>query len=449
MSRTRALITTAALAAGLVAPLAATATAAEAAPTRTVVRTVSYGDKPVTVPKGKRLALRFEGRRGDLVTLSGVSPARIHLVLSGPRRRQLDAGWDDSGVFRLPRTGTYTFRVGPQRYATQTVGLLKVRVHAVEVDGAVRVPKSRRGYIDMASVRLDGGDRVTVDDGRELNLVYGPGHTFGSFSGEHVLLRPGHRVLASDDSYSTDLEAAAGTTLLRVRSGHRVTVASAVDVTAQPDGPQVTVAPERRMAREYVVGLDGSADDLVYLDTVSGPGLAEQSTQLDRWETPVDTLVSGVRPVSPSLVLPTTGHHEISTVTTAVGGSTPAVTRLRKGIRVAALTPDGPAVDLAFDGSGTRLYSLATAAGLRLEATSEVPPGQAWKVEMGPSNPSTCGADPYGPLGCGENGFIAVSDTRPTGTSTGFSMPDPVVVAIPAPGTTGTVHLRLFSRAVG
>ena len=450
MSRTRSLAAAVALAcltSPLVTPPAA-ATTPVAARSGVVKKHVDYGSKAVKVAKGKRAVISFDGRRGDIVSLSGVATAQLRLYRKGHRVPQT---WRNGGYYRLPRTARFAFRVRAATYGSQRLGLVKARVHRVEVDGrAVTMPRKRRGYVDLAAVRLSDGDRVTVDDGRQDNRLYFPDGRYASYWGQHLLLRPGYDLRVSDDDWPIGGEVVRGTTLVRVLSGHRVTVASAVEVAAQPDGAPVALSAERRAQREYVFTFDGGADDLVYLDPTSGPGITSYTTLLDRWTTkPVDSPLSQVEPVSPSFVLPSAGTHEISTVSDALGGPVSATLRLRKGIRVANLAPDGPAVDFTFDGSGTRVYALATTIGQRLESTTtDLAAGETWIAEMSPRDPWSCGADPYGPLGCADNGYAFVSDTRPGGSSNGLNLEGPVVIARPAAGTTGTVSIRLLSKAV-
>ena len=450
MSRTHALVTAVTLAC-LASPLAAVAPAPAKAPAARsgVVKVhVHYGSKPVTVAKGTRAVIRFDGRRGDVVSLSGVAPAQLKLFRRGHRVRQT---WVNGGYYRLPRTARFAFRVRADKYRSQTLKLLKARVHRVEVDGrAVTTPRKRRGYVDLAAVRLRAGDRVTVDDGRDDNRLYLPDGRYETGWGRHLLLRPGHDLRVTDDNWPIGREVVAGTTLIRVVSGYRVTAASAVEVSVQPDGAPISLTPERRAQREYVFTFDGGVDDLVYLEPASGPSVTNYTSLLDRWTTgPVDSPISQVEPVSPSFVLPTAGTHELSTVSDTLGGTASATMRLRKGIRVADLTADGAPVTFTFDGSGTRVYALGTAIGQRLESsTTDLAPGETWIAELSPRDPWSCGADPQGPLGCGENGYAFVSETRTAGSSNGFNMENPVVVATPGAGATGTVRIRLLSQAV-
>lgn len=448
MSRTRTLVAAVALtclASPLVASVPAPAAPARQAPA--VERHVDYGDRAVNVPRGRRAVISFDGRRGDIVSLSGLTPAQLKLFRATHRVPQ---SWRDGGYFRLPRTATYEFRVRADKRNSRRLGLVKARVHEVEVDGrAVTVPRKRRGYVDLAAVRLEAGDRVTVDDGRADNRLFLPGGRYVSGWGQHLLLRPGHAIRVDDDNYPIGGDAVTGTTLVRVLSGHRVTAASAVEVTLRPDGSPATISAARRAQREHVFSFDAAADDLVYLEPVSGPHVTNYSSLLDRWtDSPVDSPLSQVEPVSPSFLLPGAGTHEISTVSERVGRSVSAAVRLRKGVRVAALQPDGPAVEFTFDGSGTRVYSLGGAVGQRLESTTAgLAAGETWIIEMSPRDPWSCGADPYGPLGCADNGYAFVSGTRPAGNNNGLQLGDPVVVAAPAPGTTGTVSVRLLSAA--
>lgn len=439
MTRTRTLAASILLA-GLATPLATTAEAAAgAAP---VVRAfVAYGDKAVTVPKNTRGVVRFHGRQGDMVSLSGIVPARARLFHAG---RRVDQRWDGGGLFRLPSTGAYAFRVGIQHYRAQEVGLLKVRLHRLETDGpAVRTPNQRRGFIDMAVVRMSRGDRITVDSKRTEQRVYlSNGDQCVGYGGP-LMLRTGHAIRVADDlSAICDAEAVRGRTLLRVRSGRRVTAASALEVAVRPDGDTVALSAERPAARELVFSFAGAADDLVYFDELGGPAVTRNGV-LDRWEAPVSSLLTTPADRGASFFVATSGPTEISTVTTAVRRHATAKVRLRKAIRVPDLVTDGPAVDVPFDGSGTRLYSVATGEGQRIESTNDVGPGQSWTVEMGPRAPWSCGQEPGGPMGCGDNGYLQVTDSIPSASSL-FYLRAPVAVAFPALGVTGTVSLKLL-----
>ncbi|MBS2937111.1 hypothetical protein KDN32_05070 [Nocardioides sp. J2M5] len=443
------LVTATAVAAVLLAPLTATtpvatAITATAAPRTTVVRLVEYGDKAVVVPKGRKGVVRFRGHRGDLVTLDGVRPARTRLLRSGTRLR---SPWDDSALFRLPRTGTYAFHVGVQRHQVQVVTLVKARVHRLPVDGAaVRTPKERRGYIDLGAVRIGAGERVTVDTGRTEQLVYQARGSSCSAFGGPLLLRTGHDVQVADDLGGIGCdEVRRGTSLVRLRSGHRATAASAVEVAVDPDGAPVTLSAPRKAAREVVLTFPATVDDYVYVEHQAGVPLVNRLSRLDRWGRTATPLLTDLDPSGAGFVAPTTGPSELSTVTSAIGGSTTTTVRVRTGVRAADLVPDGAAVDLTLDGSGTRVYSLATGNGVRLDATTrDLDPAESWRVEAGPLHPYFCGPDPSGPLGCSDNGFVALSGTELSATSV-FTLVGPVALATPAAGTAGTVSIRLLT----
>ncbi|QSR32133.1 hypothetical protein CFI00_16785 [Nocardioides sp. S5] len=452
MIRTRALVASV-LAAGLTTPLTAVAPYAAAAPgaaqstvassaaAAPVLRKfVAYGDEAVWTPKGSRLFLSFEGRRGDLVTTN-----RFARLFS--RGRAVRPAWEDSDLHRLPRNGRFTFRVPANRFARQEVSLVKARVHDLAVDGRALRTSNRRGYIDLAAMRLRRGDRVTVDSGRDEQRVYLPDGTSCVGYGGPLLLRPGHDIRVANDVSAVCDEALPGRTLVRVRSGRRVTAARAVEVAAQPDGAPVTVSAERRALREVVLTFDGAADDLVYVDDITGARLSDGDSALNRWGATHPGLISHSDGGSESFVIRTSGATEVSTVTDAVRGSRTATVRLRKGIRVADLVTDGPAFDIALDGSGTRLYSFAIGTGRRLESTSrDLGADEGWSVELGSRSPWTCGHEPGGPMGCADNGFAAVSASVPVATSY-FFLREPVAVALPAPGATGTVSLRLVTAS--
>lgn len=453
MIRARALVATVLLA-GLTTPLTATAAPAtsDAAPTAPAGRAqpaapptapvmrkfVAYGDKAVRVPKGSRLVLSFEGRRGDLVTAGW--DARLSF-----RGRAVPEAWESSDLFRLPSDGRFVFRVPRDRFGPQVVALVKARVHDLTIDGpALRTPKERRGYIDLAAFRLRRGDRVTVDSGRDEQRVYQRNADYCIGYGGPLLLRPGHHVRVNNDTVAVCDEAATGRTLVRVLSGHRVTVASALEVTVQPDGAPVTISAERKATRELVLTFDGTADDLVYLDEMDGLRITNGRSTLNRWEAArLGLLTGGDR--REGFVVASTGPTELSTVTDAVGGDRTANVRLRKAIRVPDLVTDGPAVDVVLDGSGTRLYALATGKGQRLESsTRDLGADEGWTVEVGPRSPSACGQEPGGANGCADNAFLALSSAVPAATAAMF-LRAPVAVAFGAPGATGTVSLRLVS----
>lgn len=452
MSRTRSLAATLALAC-LAAPLV-TATPTAASPTTTAARaaapvvrvTTSYGARAIKVPEGSRTFLRFAGRKGDVVTVDhgGRAPARLFR-----QGRAVRPTWVGGDLYRLPRDGRFTFRVAADNFGDQKVRLVKARVHALAVDGrALRTKKARRGYIDVVAVRLRSGDRVTVDTGRTEQRLYSPDGTFEVGYGHDLMLRPGHDMRVLDDASAVGGTVVRGTNLVRVRSGHRVTAASALEVPVTPDGDAVVVSAERRAARELVFTFEADSGDLVYFDEIDGPSVSAGRSMVDRWDGGATGLVSepaGAR----SFVVPTSGSHELSTVTDEIGGATSAVARLRKGVRMRDLVPDGPAVDFTLDGSGTRVYALATDSGQRLEATArDLAPDERWTITMGPRYPWSCGQEPGGPMGCADNFTASVSDAKPIANDPYLYVRQPVAVAYPAPGATGTVSLRLLSRAV-
>ena len=455
MSRTRPLVAVVLTLGSLAAPCLAaapttaapSASSARAAAAPAVRFTTSYGGRAVTVPEGSRAYVRFDGRKGDVVTVDdrGRAPARLFR-----RGRAVRPTWEDSAVYRLPRSGRFTFRVSANNGRDQKVRLVKARVHELAVDGRpVRTPRARAGYVDMVAVRLRDDDRVTVDDGRKEKRVYSPDGSYHVGYGRYLMLRPGHDMRVDNDAYPVDDEVVRGTSLVRVRSGHRVTAASALVTPVATDGAPTRVATDRKVARELVFTFDAAASDLVYFDVLDGPGVTHGWSVLDRWtDGPTISLVGEPADAPGSLVVATTGSHEISTVSTEIGGATTSTVRLRKAVRVSDLVPDGAAVDFAFDGSGTRVYALATDTGQRLETTTrDLAPGEAWTITAGPRDPWSCGQEPGGPMGCADNFTATVSDTAPT--VNGLLVRQPVAVAYPAVGTTGTVSLRLLRQTAG
>lgn len=203
--------------------------------------------------------------------------------------------------------------------------------------------------------------------------------------------------------------------------------------------------------REYVIAFDAAADDLVYRDSVSGPDPTNGSSLLNRFAGRVVPTLGQESGGVDSWVVQSPGAQEISTVTSTIRKQSPATVRLRKGVRMPDLVSDGPAVDFGLDGTGTLLYSLATGVGARLESTTTgMSAGGHWTVSMSRRAPWSCGAtdpDESGPLGCGDNGFIGISDAEPSnnadyGWATGD---DAVAVLVPEAGAARTVSVRLLS----
>lgn len=439
MLHTRSFVTGLALVAGLLLPVGAAESVA-AAPKEPVRRSVEYGDGAVKVPSGRKAVISFEGRKGDIVSLddSAARPARLYRAGHQVRRT-----WGAGGLWRLPRTGRFSFRA-PSYSTDRRVRLTKARVHTVEVDGSkVRIPKARRGYIDLAAVSLRPGHRVAVDDGRYDNRLYYSDGSSDSFWGNIILLRTGDPARTDDGGLSGRTDVVGGTVLVRVASGHRVRVASAAEATLTADGPPVLLAPVRKAAREYTFAFTGTAGQLVYLEQADGSALPNYYQALNRFGSRIVAADD-----AQSFVLPADGTYELSLVTDRIWSGDPASLRLRLGVRVGDLVPDGAPTTFTFDGRGSRLYSLATGPGIRVEATpADLGPGEHWRLLMGPRQAYRCQPDPSGPLGCGEHPYVDLSDLKPADNALfGAPMPaDAVAVATVAPGVTGSLSVRLWT----
>ncbi|MDR7252727.1 hypothetical protein J2X46_001703 [Nocardioides sp. BE266] len=437
MLRTRSLVTSLALLTGLLLPLAATESVA-APPSDPVRRSVAYGDGSVKVPAGRRAAISFEGRKGDLVSLDDNAALPARLYRAG---HKVPKTWGAGGLWKLPRTGRFTFRA-PTYSADRRVGLLKARVHEVAVDGRrVRTPRARRGYIDLAAFDLDRGDRVTVDDGRFDKRIYYRNGTSDAFRGNLLLVRTGHAARTNDGGYTGRAKVRPGTVLVRVRSGYRVSVAAATKIATTPDGAAVSLTPAHALAREYAFTFTGTAGQLVYLEQTDGSALPSYYQVLNRFGAEVQPTHG-----SQDFLLPADGTYELSLVTEEISAADPATLRLRLGVRLGDLVPDGAPTTFALDGSGSHLYSLATGAGIRLEATpSDLGPSEYWTLGMGPRHITTCSPDSADSLGCGEYPAINLSYDLTSANSWNL-LPlanDAVAVVAPAPGATGSLSVRL------
>jgi len=129
-----------------------------------LVRAVDYADGPVRPrPGGREVTLLLDGKRGHRVQLATkeAGPSSCNTTrLRGPSgvvKRQ------DSGLWRLPRTGRYRLELVPcWGWDLAYADLTRVRLVPLEVDGEPVTLRRRAGVVDLGMLDVPQTGRVMV-----------------------------------------------------------------------------------------------------------------------------------------------------------------------------------------------------------------------------------------------------------------------------------------------
>ena len=417
--------------------------AATRAPARKQVRR-AYGQGPVRTVPGRRYAVVFKGRKGDVVRLSPVSghqhgwfdPGGSRLV--GPKGRTVKPG--ASGFVRLPRKGTYRFRFTATTTRTQ---LVKRALRSAR-PGTVVAERARRGYQYVVDVRVPGARaRQVTFDGSAIERAFLRGKELEDpediWFHDDLLLVPGQR-LVRDGLRWSDVPARGGD-LLRVLlpAGEKVDVRAADlgERTLRVDGPAVdlpTTGPG------VVVKVPASATrDLPggFLDVLhSAPPLGEAVLAYG----PDGRLDQGSGLVS----VPATGETTLLVLRdSGTTASAPATLRLSSLAAAGQeVVLDGPAVQVPVSADGRRVLVPVRAETDDLtQLVVEGAPAGGWTATAGML---TSPLYPRGCNGCGELDRVSVDQL---GTSGWWFRPTrgrPWVLLSPLEGQrTGTFSVRL------
>lgn len=381
------------------------AAVASAAPdAEPVVKTVdrAYGGPAVKLAPGQGVDVRFQAHRGDQVMLdlqTGVDGAPCHgsqIVVDSRGRRALRiSGYMAARIVRMRVTGptVLSFRgscsyTGNEKPVPARAQLTKVRLRSVAVDGRTSVRAPRRGYLDVAHVRVasDGRDTLTMRD--EEGVA-----TIASASGSRVLV--GNRLSGQVGAHGISVEAERRYALTptswrfgaRLRRGQRVGLVVTESGFAESlrarehrvalDGPTLTLPAEP--GREHVLVYEATQQDDPYILPLGITPAQDYDLDDLRWGT-WSTYTGGAEPGDPSL-----RRTIVYSDADGAGPQTQQV-RMRRPVHTVDLVVDGGPVTFSSTESGTRFVATippSVARTVRLTASNASVTG-AWQVEVPP-----------------------------------------------------------------
>lgn len=417
-----------------------------------LVRAVDYADDPVRPrPGGRKVTLLLDGKRGHRVQLatkeagpSSCSTTRLRGP-SGVVKRQ------DSGLWRLPRTGRYRLELVPcWGWDLTYADLTRVRLVPLEVDGEPVTLRRRAGVVDLGMLDVPQTGRVMArawatgypwsriirPTGESLRY-YGASLTYfengqyfhNGFNDIADTVTPGRHLLVPAEKY---LVASAST---------------ALTTAVIPEGPAAVLDDGGVPGRERAFSFTGAAGTFYYPDD-----------ELPSWQSGGSGELVGpdgavVRDWNEQRgwLLPADGTYTLyvapSIADTRAG--TPVTMRVRQAVSVPAMQygtasrftiaePDRWVV-ATLDVPAPPYSHLFSAAGSTMTGS--------WEAILGLPVTNRCPPDPHGPLGCGENWFATVRDTvGETVYFPGTGVPPHVVVLRPGAGVTGAVDLTVGPR---
>lgn len=396
---------------------------------------VEYGDPPVKLKPGQRARLSFEGRRGDIVRLTGFGHANGTLVALRTAGREVRAKWGD--YYRLGADRRYSFavRVPSDHVYSSRLLLEKLELRTLTRNGRpVRFDKTRRGFRPAVSFDLTAGKRTmittpaygaTVLTGHHEQLVYGDpifevGQRLASARGDGFggsPLRPGEVIV------------------LAGRSGTVRAIDSEV-VPVTLDGASATVKAGRS-SQEVAVRFSASAGQLVRLSSVPATALVSPTMY-----GPTQTISSA------GGIIWRVAEEGVQTVSVFPEPGTGVDVRVATVTRIGSMTADGPALRFAAREPGRWVYADVNGGYVpALTATESMfTPGVAWSATLTPRSGHNC-LMPQGPNGCGEQAGGTVTETSPQAQS--YFPLDPaggfVILEVP-PGASGSVDLQVTKR---
>ncbi|WP_210651927.1 hypothetical protein [Nocardioides sp. SYSU D00065] len=415
-------VTAAAMLPLLVGTGGAPATGASVLAVKKVVR--AYGGAPVLLEARQGVDVAFRARRGDRVLLevrsrtSAIAPCFGTQTLADGRGRRT-ARIDGSGsasIMRVRTTGRVVLRFrgvcSTNRGQTPhdvRVQLTKVRLREVERDGRTSVRGARRGFLDVAYVRVGSDGRDT------LTLRSRDGSAQQPSRGATVL---GDRIDASSGGGSISVEAgqryALDHSIPRPRRGPRLAPGTRVGLVVEESGyaeslrarehrvelddPAITLPAEP--GREHVLSYAATAEDRPYVIPVGTP-VGQGSDLDDPWWSPWQTYSGFADPDDPAR------RRTVFASDPDGGGPEDLRVRVRRTVRVPDLVVGGEPVTFASTDPGTRFVTTipAHAVGpVRLSA-SDVSTTGRWQTW---SPPVVCSRDcSYPGLSVGSDDLVA------------------------------------------
>lgn len=410
----------------------------------------AYGDGAVFLEPRQGVDIEFRATRGDRVMLevnsreydAGTPCFGTQTLIDGRGTRT--ARIEGVGAARIMRVrtsgrtvlrfrGLCAFNKGQDPHPVR-VQLTKVRMREVKQDGRTPVEASRRGYLEVAYVRVarDGRDTLTlrtrggsaqyVPRGR---VVVGNRVTTRSFT-SGISVEAGSRYALTQTTWRYGRQLTRGQRIgfvvamsgyaesLRAREHH-------VDL----DDPALTLPAEP--GREHVLVYAATPLDRAYVIPLGIPVLSSEPD--DPWWGTWQTYSGGTDRGDPTL------HRTI--VASAADGADPQAqqVRVRRTARVADLVVDGPSVTFASTDPGTRFVAVipaSAAASVRLTA-KDVSATGPWGTE---APPVVCSRD------CSYPG-LSVSPDALTADGFLFAVEPHELRFTFGPNTTGSVTLAL------
>ncbi len=415
-----------------------------------------YGQGPLRAAiSGQPLSLSFRGKRGQLVGFSrpGSSCDRVVLRRQGASKPRRGIGVGDSRVWRLPRSGRFTFRTSPcwWKPATRSLQLVRIRKVPVPVDGPRVKVRVRRAFTDAAVIRTTLAERIAVrswTSTRAWSVVVTPSWRRASGVRQSPAMLPvdgpvhdGAWLRGFDSGEPVE----AGRYLFVPKTTTRVTATTPVRVDATLDGPEVTVGDDGITGRERIIRFDAQAGDLVY------------STQLNRSESGVNIELADAPGQlvwdfgrGSGWIVPTTGSHELR-ITSGLATATEPTLALR--VRRARRLPDlvvGTSRTFEAQEPGqwvsAELVQPADQGPVGTFAASAVAMTGPWSAVVATQRTPSCPPGPNTPNGCFDYTFSTVIPTALSASLTLFPW-DPIYVVLRTPpGATGSVDLAVTSQ---
>lgn len=370
-----------------VAALGAVERSAAGPPLKKVTR--AYGDGPVRLAARQEGIIAFRARRGDHVTLQVRGADRAHRGVGCEGSVSLTDGRGVrtaqalSRVFVVRSSGATTLRfrgrcelVAPVPVRLQ---LVKVRMKRVLSEGArVRVAAPRRGYLDVAFVRVarDGRDSLVLRDpdgstqfSYDSQVLVGSRLVDSGTDRGVVTVEAGRRPTLGVTYSTAGPRRSAGEVvgLVATSAGH-AEVLRALEYRVELDDPALTLAADP--GREHVILYHATAADRAYV-IPDGP---TWSTWSER--------AGGADLDDPSL------HRTI--IGSDPDGADPQSfrVRVRRTLRAPDLVVGGPSVTFASADPGSRFVATipsSSAGTVRLTASDVAVAGGSWSTDVPPT----------------------------------------------------------------
>ena len=240
------------------------------------------------------------------------------------------------------------------------VQLTKVRMREVERDGRTSVRASRRGYLEVAYVRVarDGRDTLTLrtrdgsaQDVPRGRVVVGNRVSTRSFTGG-ISVEAGSRYALTQTTwrYGRQLPRGQRIGLVVTRSGYGESL-RAREQHVELDDPALTLPAEP--GREHVLVYAATPEDRAYVIPLGIPVVGYDLD--DPWWGTWQTYSGGADRDDPTL------HRTIVASDADGAGPHAQQVRVRRTVRVVDLVVDGPSVTFASTDPGTRFVAVIPA----------------------------------------------------------------------------------------